>query len=129
MTTMTIMGLRREIRRRRLAVSLDMCPTILECINPEFTPLRLTRDEERRILGEFHRIITVFATLQHEGRIKRKNFLSYHFVLGKITSRLRMGGFMRKFLLFPKCKSTTLKQEKEWRKIRQRYKEDYTMSS
>lgn len=126
---LTISGLRMELRRRKLSVSLDMCPNILESINPTYQPLRLTHAQEVCILGEFYRIVSTFISLQAEGKIKRKNFLSYHFVLSKIIRRVNLGTFMRRFLILPKCKATQIKQEREWRKIRTRYKLRYSISS
>lgn len=126
---MSIGDLRREIRKRNIRMSLDMCPNILECINPNYKPVKLSRHEERTILGEFYKIVTVFSILQKGGAIRRKNFLSYHFVISKIISRERLSRRIRKFLILPKCKTTMVKQEREWRKIRAEYTKHYSISS
>lgn len=126
---MTISKLRLEFRRRKIKVSLDMCPSILEIINPTFKPLRLSKSQETLIIGEFFRITKVFKLLQDEGKIKRKNFLSYHFILSKIIVRRKIGSFVRKFLILPKCETTKVKQQRDWRKIRDRYLQIYSISN
>lgn len=111
--SLTIKGLRKLMKNEKLSFSLKMAPTILEMINPDYKTLKLNGSEMQSIINMFKRVIIVFDELKDCGKIVRKNFLHYNFVLCKICKRLGIEKVIN-HLVMPKIRSTILKHEELW---------------
>ena len=89
------------------------------------SPLSLSADDEQNIMAMFSDVTVIFADLQKEGKITRKNLLSYSFMLHKICITLGITGEqgIADLVQLPKHEDKLCSQENDWMLIMARLEE------
>lgn len=102
--------IKRSLRRLGYPQHYSMIYSIQQALDPTFTPLQLTAEQEECIQGKF------FQYIQLGPLGGRKNRLNYHFVLGKIATLCGFD-FIHPYLHPPTGQKSVSESEVIWNEV------------
>lgn len=109
----TLLHLKSTMKTEGISKYNQKIHLIYGLVNPDYVPLKLSREEYKRIFHAFYEIVRIFENLDKKSR---SNFISYHLALYFICTDLKYMHVLS-HLLLPKGDKTFNKQINAWREI------------